>query len=133
MPWSLLDTGKVFRWRIDPALNAIVVDMRQTANTKDEKLADYFRAVDAAIDTHKPELLVFDLRMNGGGDLTATRDFAERLPTRIKGRIFILTSPWTFSAAISTAGYVKQAAPVRTAIVGEQVGDTLNFSLKADR
>jgi hypothetical protein len=32
------------------------------------------------------------------------------LPTLVKGRIFVLTSPWTFSAAISTLGYLKQAA-----------------------
>ena len=127
VPWSLQEPTKVFRWRMDAAQNAIIVDMRQNVNAKEEKLADFFRAVEAVIETHKPANLVFDIRFNGGGDLTTTRDFAERLPTLIPGRIFILTSPWTFSAAISTAGYLKQAAPTRTTIVGEAVGDTLNF------
>lgn len=127
VPWSLQEPTKVFRWRMDVAQNAIIVEMRQTSNAKEEKLADFFRAVEAAIETHKPANLVVDLRLNGGGDLTTTRDFAERLPTLIPGRIFILTSPWTFSAAISTAGYLKQAAPMRTTVVGEAIGDTLNF------
>ncbi len=127
VPWSLKDPTRVFRWRVDAALNAMVVDMRQSSNAKDEKLADFFRAVEAAIEMQKPTHLVLDLRMNGGGDLTTTRDFAERLPTLVPGRIFILTSPWTFSAAISTAGYLKQAAAARTTIVGEPVGDRLNF------
>ena len=127
VPWSLQEPTKAFRWRMDVAQNAIIVEMRQTSNAKEEKLADFFRAIEAAIETHKPANLVFDIRFNGGGDLTTTRDVAERLPTLIPGRIFILTSPWTFSAAISTAGYLKQAAPTRTTVVGEAVGDMLNF------
>ena len=39
----------------------------------------------------------------------------------------MLTSPWTFSAAISTAGYLKQAGGSRVTIVGEMVGDRLEF------
>jgi hypothetical protein len=67
------------------------------------------------------------MRMNGGGDLTQARDFAESLPALVDGRILVLTSPWTFSAAISTIGYLEQAAPDRVTIVGEAVGDRLEF------
>jgi hypothetical protein len=70
---------------------------------------------------------VLDLRLNGGGDPTQARDFAESLPTLVPGTIFVLTGPATFSAAISTAGYLKQAAPDRVRIVGEPVGDRLEF------
>ena len=48
------------------------------------------------------------------------------------GRIFALTSPWTFSAAISSVGYLEQAAPRRVTIVGEAVGDRLNFFSEGD-
>jgi hypothetical protein len=41
--------------------------------------------------------------------------------------VFVLTSPGTFSAAISLAGYVKQAAPRRVRVIGEAVGDRLEF------
>jgi len=39
----------------------------------------------------------------------------------------VLMSPWTFSAAISSIGYVKQADPARVALVGEGPGDRLQF------
>jgi hypothetical protein len=39
----------------------------------------------------------------------------------------VLTGPGTFSAAISTTGYLKQAAPDRVFIVGEPVGDRMMF------
>jgi hypothetical protein len=43
------------------------------------------------------------------------------------GRIFVLTSGRTFSAGIASAGYLKQAAPTRVKIVGEPIGDHLEF------
>ena len=101
--------------------------MRQSNSSAEVKLRDYFHAVEKMIEETKPLHLVLDLRLNGGGDLTQTRDFAERLPKLVKGRIFTLVSPWTFSAAISTLGYLKQAAPDRITIVGEAVGDRLDF------
>ena len=55
------------------------------------------------------------------------RDFVKSLPSLVPGRIFVLTSPWTFSAAISTAGYLEQAGGERVTIVGEMVGDRLEF------
>lgn len=126
-PWALQEPVRRFRWRHDEALNALILDMRQSSNAQTEKLADYFAAVDKAVAAHAPRHLVLDLRMNGGGDLTTTRDFAERLPKLVTGKIYALTSPWTFSAAISTLGYLKQAAPDRVVIVGEAVGDRLEF------
>jgi hypothetical protein len=126
-PWALQDPLKRLRWRHVPSLDAVLIDMRQSNNTENEKLKDFFEGVEKLIEETRPSNLVLDLRMNGGGDLTTTRDFAERLPRLVKGRIFALTSPWTFSAAISTLGYLKQAAPARVTIVGEPVGDRLDF------
>ena len=51
----------------------------------------------------------------------------QSLPALVPGRIFVLTSPWTFSAAISSIGYLKQAVPDRVTIIGEEVGDRLVF------
>ena len=126
-PWALQEPVKRFRWRHEKILDALVIEMRQSSSSANEKLRDFFEAVEKAIDETRPTNLVLDLRLNAGGDLTATRDFAERLPRLVTGRIFALTSPWTFSAAISTLGYLKQAAAARVTIVGEPVGDRLNF------
>jgi hypothetical protein len=81
----------------------------------------------ATIARTSPRNLVVDLRLNGGGNLQLTRDFMRALPTLVPGQVFVLTSPWTFSAAISSTGYLKQAAPSRVTIVGEEVGDRLVF------
>ena len=126
-PWSLREAEKRFRWRHDAELNALVVDMRLTHNTQTQKIADFIATVATALHELKPRNLVLDLRQNGGGDLTRARDFAQSLPAAVPERLFVLTSPWTFSAAISTAAYLKQAAPERVSIVGEAVGDRLLF------
>ncbi len=126
-PWSLQDGAEPFRWRAAPELDAIVLQMRQNITR------DGF-SIDAALDQFRTAIreahrrnIVLDMRWNGGGDLSTSRDFMQALPTLAPGRIFILTSPITFSAAISSTGYVKQAAPDRVTIVGEMVGDRLVF------
>jgi hypothetical protein len=126
-PWSLQEALKRFRWQHRSDLDAVVIDLRQIFDGGDEKLADFFEVVREAVRRLQPRHLVLDLRLNGGGDLTRARDFAESLPTLVPGRLFVLTGPGTFSAAISTLGYLKQAAPARVSIVGEAVGDRLEF------
>jgi len=44
-----------------------------------------------------------------------------------EGRVFVLTSGRTFSAGISSLGYLKQASGARVVIVGEPIGDYLEF------
>lgn len=126
-PWSLRDPGEPFRWREAPDLDALVIDVRQNSSRPGRPLPDFLKAVEAEIDRRRPQNLVVDMRLNVGGDLNLTRAFMDGLPARVPGRIFVLTSPWTFSAGIASLGYLEQAAPERVTIVGEAVGDTLRF------
>jgi hypothetical protein len=126
-PWALQEPVNRLRTRHVAELKAVVIDMRQSMSTAEFKLKDYFQTVERLVEETRPAHLILDLRFNGGGDLTQMRDFAEKLPKLVEGRIFALTSPWTFSAAISTLGYLKQSAPDRVTIVGEAVGDRLVF------
>jgi hypothetical protein len=126
-PWSLQDWGKTFRWRMAPEIDGIALDMRSTNNASDMKISDALKMFNDAIAAQKPENLVLDLRLNSGGNLLTTRIFVRTLPDRIPGKIFVLTGPGTFSAAISTTGYLKQAAPDRVFITGEPVGDRMMF------
>jgi hypothetical protein len=126
-PWALQNAAARFRWREAPELNAMIVEMRQNRSTPGHDIDDFQALVQRELHARKPRNLVLDMRMNGGGDLTTTRSFMQRLPTLVPGRIFVLTSPWTFSAAISSTGYLEQAAPDRVTIVGEAVGDRLEF------
>lgn len=126
-PWALQDWGKSFRWRAEPALKAVVLDMRTNTDAADQKIADALKMFEDAIASEKPANLILDMRFNGGGNLNTTRAFMKSLPENIPGRIFVLTSPLSFSAAISSVGYLKQFGAGKVSIVGEAVGDRMMF------
>lgn len=126
-PWALQDYGPPYRWRAAPEIDALVVELRATMNVGGQRIRDFLDTMTTTIRARAPRHLVLDLRMNGGGDLTTARAFVQSLPALVPGRIFVLTSPYTFSAAISTVAYLKQAAPARVTIVGEMLGDRLEF------
>jgi hypothetical protein len=126
-PWSLREPGRAFRMRDAPEIDAFVIEMRQNTSSEDMDIAEFMLdSLEAARGSGRRNI-VLDMRMNGGGDLNNTRAWVRRLPRVAPGRVFVLTSPWTFSAAISTVGYLKQSAPDRVVIVGEHVGDWLDF------
>ena len=79
--------------------------------------------------------VILDLRYDGGGDYMNTYGFARELPKLIPpaGQIIVLTGPATFSAGISTAAFVKHAGQARVMIVGEPVGDRLQFFSEGGR
>jgi hypothetical protein len=80
-----------------------------------------------------PAFVVLDMRMNGGGDYTTTYAFAHQLPhVAAPAHIYVFTSPWTFSAAITTVTGLKQAGGAQVTIVGENVGDRLDFYAEGD-
>lgn len=80
----------------------------------------------------RPRFIVVDLRFNIGGDLNLARDFMRALPALARDRVYAITSGRTFSAAISSLGYLKQAAGDRLTIVGEPIGDRLEFWAEGD-
>jgi len=126
-PWALREPDLPFRLRDAPEVQALVIELRQNNDAEKKPISRFLSDATARLESLRPRNLVLDMRMNGGGDLNTTRDFVQKLPSLVPGRLFVLTSPWTFSAAISTVGYLKQAAPERVTIVGEPVGDRLNM------
>jgi len=126
-PWALQDPAAFFRARMAPELDGMVVELRQTFDAPGLPIRTFLDSVATEIRRRQPRHVVLDMRMNGGGDLNTARDFMRGLPGLVPGLIFVLTSPWTFSAAISSIGYLEQAAPERVTLVGEAVGDRLEF------
>jgi hypothetical protein len=126
-PWSLREWGKRFRWRDAPEVQGVVVELRQNVDAGEQKLTPFLTMMLDTLKARAPRVIVLDMRFNSGGNLQITRDFAESLPKIASERVFVITSPYTFSAAISTVGYLKQAAPDKVTIVGEGLGDRLNF------
>jgi hypothetical protein len=127
VPWSLQDPVARFRLKHDANARLAIVELRQNMTTGTVNIGAFLRSASDSLQQWAPDWIVLDMRVNGGGDLNTTRTFARALPVLARHHVFVLTSPWTFSAAISTVGYLKQAAPERVTIVGEELGDRLEF------
>lgn len=128
-PWSIAAGGETFRWRDAPEMDAIVIDMRANNNTATRKVLEFLNEAEAQRAALGRSNVVLDMRMNGGGNLTLTQAFMAQWPDKLgpQGRFVVLTSPWTFSAAISSTLYLKQAGGDRVVLVGEEPGDRLEF------
>ena len=127
IPWSLADAQTAFRWRAAPEIDGMVIQLRRVVDGPGQSISEFLSAMTAKVTADHPRNLVVDMRLNGGGNLNNARDFMKGLPALVQGRIFVLTGPSTFSAAISSVGYLKQASPARVTIVGEEVGDRMVF------
>jgi hypothetical protein len=94
-----------------------------------QNIKDFLSSTESRLRQIQPCNVILDLRYDDGGDFVNTYGFARELPKLIPpaGQIIMLTGPVTFSAGISTAAFVKHAGQGRVVIVGEPVGDRLQF------
>jgi hypothetical protein len=129
LPLSLRDFNSTFRrgW-IDHGCT-LFIQLKAIADADTQHIGDFLSATTDEMRAHRPCNIILDMRFNTGGDYTKVARFASRLPDFVppNGRIYLLTSPQTFSAAITTTAFVKQAAGSRAIILGEPVGDRLTF------
>ena len=129
LPLSLTDFDNTFRRIRLP--QSCVMYLQYKANDDDGKqLIRPFTAQSAAdMRAQKPCALIMDLRYNDGGNYTTTAGFMRSLPDFLApgGHIYLLTGNVTFSAGLVSAAFIKQAGGDRVTILGEQVGDRLQF------
>lgn len=83
----------------------------------------------AFLDKNEISKLVFDLRLNGGGDFVRGRDFfikplKERLNLTKKGKLFVIAGRRTFSAGMSNAADFRNE--LGAILVGEPTGQKPN-------
>jgi hypothetical protein len=76
-----------------------------------------------------PRIVILDLRLDQGGDLTTTADLMTHITTLAPSieHVYVLTSAWTFSAGITSAALAKEHGGEKVTIVGEGIGDRLRF------
>jgi hypothetical protein len=104
------------------------IGLAHNADADEGPIATFIDSALEAVRLDRPAYIVLDMRMNGGGDLTTTYDFARALPSAAASApIYVLTSPWTFSAAIHATATLEQTGGDQVIIVGEPVGDRLDF------
>ncbi len=115
-------------WMEPTEAGGLYVGIANNDDNDDMPIATFLDSALTRIRSEHPRFVVLDMRMNGGGDFTKTYAFAQALPEAAGGApIYVLTSAWTFSAAITTIGALKQAGGDQVCIVGEPVGDRLDF------
>jgi len=134
-PLYLQDPEAVFRLVELSEQDAVYIQFRSNIDFSGQ--IDLREVADAAIGTLReigPSVVIVDQRFNLGGDLNTTRDLMEAIPEIVgdSGSVFVITSGRTFSAGISSVGYLKQAGSDRVTIVGEPVGDNLEFWAEGD-
>ena len=113
-------------WKTWPDAETLYVQIDRVISANDGLGLDGFLAgALAEAEAKKPRYAIVDLRMAPGGNYLLTSDFANRLPQLIRsdGKIFILVSPVTFSAALVTAARLKHFAGERGIMIGESMGD----------
>lgn len=128
-PWSWQDQGTRLRWRDAPEHGAIFVQLRTNMSEPGHPIGEFLAEVERQRAALGRKTVILDLRNNGGGDLTLTREFLAAWPGRVgpDGRFIVLVGPRTFSAAIADAAYLKQAGGRQVMLVGQAPGDGMMF------
>jgi hypothetical protein len=129
-PLWLQQPDQAFRLVPLPALAAVYLQLKTNMDAEDgERIGAFLAQARRTIAEARPQNVILDMRFNGGGDYTKTAGFMADLPKTIpaEGRVFVITDAATFSAGISSVGFVKQSRPRQVTIVGEPIGDRLIF------
>ena len=113
-----------------PELDAVYVQLNRLRDDENEPtLAAFLESVVDGVRTKQTKNAIIDLRFSPGGDYTQSAAFTKSLPEALppNGRLFVLTSSNTFSAAIVTAARLKYFGGNQAIIVGEPMGDREQF------
>lgn len=117
-------------WHIymsDPDL--LYIQVNRLLNEGDTPLDAYLAGVLSEMRERRPRHVVIDVRFSPGGNYQLAAQFTEALPNALPpdGRIFVLTSGNTFSAALITVARVEHFGGERVTLVGEPLGDREQF------
>jgi hypothetical protein len=124
LPLYLENSDTASRFVFLPEIDAAYVHLKEIRGLRFDA---FLAATLTELRARHPRHIIVDLRFNMGGDLNLARDFMAALPGIARGQLYAITSGRTFSAAIASLGYLKQAAGARLTIVGEPIGDRLEF------
>jgi hypothetical protein len=83
----------------------------------------------ATVDSARPAKLIIDMRDNGGGDNTVgyaalIKPIEARADLNVRGRLYILVGPLTFSAAMNNAAQFQDET--KAILAGQTIGERPN-------
>jgi hypothetical protein len=111
-----------------PAQKTWYVQFNQVGNKKEESIEAFTARLLALMDTRPAERLVLDLRLNRGGNgdfvPAIVRTLVKARPLDVDGRLFVLTSRATFSAAQFLVNDLERMT--EAVFVGEPTGGKAN-------
>jgi hypothetical protein len=117
----------LFRRARLPELKALYLQLRSNLDEHGQLFGPFLKETLSDLRASPVQNLIFDLRFDVGGDISQSRNFLREITQVVPGRIYVLISPYTFSAGIVSAAALKHDAGPRVTLVGEEVGDRLRF------
>jgi hypothetical protein len=122
-PLYLQRPERYFRLAELPELDGLYVQFRANFDMGDEKIAPFVATVEQRLTSNPPNNLVLDLRFDTGGDNTQNRDLMRHIAEKVRGRIFVLTGPYTFSAGIASEAALVHDGGAKVTVMGAEPGD----------
>ena len=109
MPATWPDLSRLFSADPFRLMQETLRDPAFIADADKQHIGDFLSATTDEMRAHPPCNIILDMRFNTGGDYTKAARFASHLPDFVPpgGRIYLLTGPQTFSAAITTNGATR--------------------------
>ncbi len=127
VPLFIADYGNPFHTARWPGI--FYAGFRSNEDETGHPIGPFVDAVKKEIAAQNPRVVIVDLRLDQGGNMTTTADLMSHITTLAPSirHVYVLTSAWTFSAGIISAALAKAHGGDKVTIVGTPVGDRLRL------
>ncbi|GAA0871117.1 peptidase S41 [Gangjinia marincola] len=128
-------TERLYYFEYLPSSNTMYVRQSSVFNDEKEPLQDFYKRLFKAVDSLNIDKLVYDVRLNGGGNNYNNKALIKAIMSRPRvnqpGHLFYLIGRRTFSAAQNLTNEIKNYT--EAIIVGEPTAENINFFGDAKR
>lgn len=125
-PLYLQEPEKYFRVAELPQLDSLYIQLRANMNEPGQPIEPFIGEVSKRLES-RPINAIVDLRFDTGGDITTTIAMMRKIGRLVRGHIFVITSPYTFSAGIVSTAAVIQSGGRKVTVVGDGPGDRTHW------
>ncbi|WGK64500.1 tetratricopeptide repeat protein [Croceiramulus getboli] len=120
---------KLYYFEYLPESKTVYVRQSSVFDDEEETLAQFYQRLFAFIDANEVEKLIYDCRLNGGGNNYNNKPLVQGLMARPElnqqGKLFYITGRRTFSAAQNLTNVIEYWT--EAILVGEPTAENVNF------